>query len=166
VFRTKPISHDSVAGALAKAERYRLLNQPGDAESICRDILDIEPGNQRALSSLVLALTDQLPEQPRCFDEALLALSRLESSYDRAYFAGLAWERRAKARTRAGGHGSGTYAYEWLHKAMDLFEQAEALRTEGNDDSILRWNACVRFLKHHPEVRPREQDVPEPILSE
>jgi hypothetical protein len=45
VFALKPISHDSVANALAKAERYRLLNEPNEAESICHDILQIEPDN-------------------------------------------------------------------------------------------------------------------------
>ena len=166
MLRTKPISHDSVSGALAKAERYRLLNEPGEAESICWDILDIEPDNQQALSSLVLALTDQLAEHSRSFDEAIAAVSKLETPYDRAYYCGIAWERRAKARNHSGGHGSGPYVHEWLQKAMDYFEKAEELRPAGNDDSILRWNACVRYLRHHPEVRPRTDDVPDPILSE
>ena len=67
MFATKPISHDSVAGALAKAERYRLLNEPGEAESICRDILQIEPNNQAALVNLILALTDQIPQYAGSF---------------------------------------------------------------------------------------------------
>src|SRR4051794_21640611 len=120
MFQTKPISHDSVAGALAKAERYRLLNEPGEAESICYDILEIEPDNQQALSTLVLALTDQLPQNSRAFDPALAAASRLQSPYDRAYYSGIAWERRAKARRHSGGHGSGGYVYDWTRKAMDL----------------------------------------------
>lgn len=166
MFQTKPISHDSVAGALARAERYRLLNEPGEAESICWDILDIEPDNQQALSSLVLALTDQLSENPRSFDGAIAAAAKLTSTYDRAYYTGIAWERRAKARRHSGGHGSGPYVHEWVRKAMSCFEQAEKLRAPGNDDAILRWNACVRFLQHHPEVQPRTDDVQDPILSE
>jgi len=166
VFQTKPISHDSIAGALAKAERYRLLNEPGEAESICSDVLDIEPNNQQALSFLVLALTDQLNEHPRAFDQALSAAGRLTSPYERAYYSGIAWERRGKARSRAGGHGSGGYAFQWLRRALDCFEEAESLRPAGNDDAILRWNACVRFMKQHPEVAPRSEDIPEPILSE
>ena len=62
MFALKPISRDSVAGALAKAERYRLLNEPNEAESICRDILQVDPANQEALISLILALTDQMSE--------------------------------------------------------------------------------------------------------
>ena len=92
MFQTKPISHDSVAGSLAKAERYRLLNEPEDAESICRDILEAEPRNQQALTSLVLALTDQLPHNAHAFEEALSAAGRLQAPYDKAYYAGIAWE--------------------------------------------------------------------------
>src|ERR1041384_4544695 len=97
MFALKPISHESVAGALAKAERYRLLNEPGEAESICRDILEIEPRNQDALISLMLAFTDQIGHDSRAFSDALEVVDRLESTYDCAYYAGIAWERRAKA---------------------------------------------------------------------
>ena len=31
--------------AVAKAKQYRVLNQPAEAESICRDILEVEPEN-------------------------------------------------------------------------------------------------------------------------
>ena len=46
MFALKPISQASITGALAKAERYRLLNEPNEAESICRDILEVEPDNR------------------------------------------------------------------------------------------------------------------------
>src|SRR6059036_1968926 len=105
----KRLHKDAIPAALAKAERYRLLNEPGEAESICCDILEIEPENQQALSFLVLALTDQLTEHPRAFDKALSAATRLVSPYERAYYSGIAWERRGKARCRTGGHGSGGY---------------------------------------------------------
>ena len=35
--------------ALEKALRYRLLNEPVEAESICRDVLEVDPDNQAAL---------------------------------------------------------------------------------------------------------------------
>src|SRR5262252_8912137 len=124
MYLLKPISHDSVTGALAKAERYRLLNEPGEAESICRDILEIEPRNQAAQITLILALTDQIGSHPHAFDDATAVADRLESAYDRAYYAGIAWERRAKARHEGRGRGACNYVYDWLLKAMDLFEQA------------------------------------------
>jgi len=166
MFATKPISHDSVAGALAKAERYRLLNEPGEAESICRDILQIEPNNQVALVNLILALTDQLPQCAGSFADAIATVSQLDSPYDRAYYAGIAWERRAKARYQTADHGAYRYVYEWIIIALRLFEKAEPLRLLGNDDALLRWNACVRFLDQHHELTPAATDVAEPIVSE
>ena len=166
MFTLKPISHDSVSGALARAERYRLLNEPGEAESICRDILAVEPDHQPALISLILSLTDQIAHDGHAFGNALTLVDQLEAPYDRAYYAGIAWERRAKARHHGGGQGAHNYAYEWIVRALELFEEAEALRTPGNDDAVLRWNACVRYLGRHKELARRSEDIPEPIVSE
>ena len=166
MFELKPISHESVPGALAKVERYRLLNDPWEAESICRDILAIEPDHQQARISLILALADQIADEPTAFSNALTAVDLLESRYDRVYYAGIVWERRAKARHHGGGQGAHHYVYEWIVKAMELFEDAEPLRAPGNDDAVVRWNACVRFLWHHKELVPRTEDIAEPIVSE
>lgn len=166
MFARKPISHESVPGAMARVERYRLLNEPMEAESICRDILDIEPENQQALINLVLALTDQIPQDGRCFTEALATAERLRGAYDRVYYAGICWERRAKGRHHRADHGAQQHVYEWLVEALRLFEQAQNLRTAGNDDSVLRWNACVRYLERHRELAPRQEEALEPIASE
>jgi hypothetical protein len=165
MFTLKPISPESVPSALAKAERYRLLNEPQEAESICRDILAIEPDNQQALISLILALTDQLASDAHAFANTLSVVERLQAPYDRAYYAGIAWERRAKARYH-GGHGAHQYVYEWIMRAMELFEDAERLRPAGNDDALLRWNACVRYLARHKELVKPTVEVAEPIVSE
>ena len=166
MFNLKPISHDSIETALAKAERYRLLNEPHEAESICHDILTVDPTNRQARISLVLALTDQIPQEPAAFNSAVSAISNLESEYDRAYYSGIAWERRAKAYFDANGPGSSGYVHDWIVKALQFFGQAEHLRPAGNDDAILRWNTCVRFLERHKDLRPKTEETPEPILSE
>jgi hypothetical protein len=166
MFALKPIHQDSVPGALAKAERYRLLHEPTEAESICLDILEIEPDNKQALVSLILALTDEIPHARHAFGEALAAVQRLPSAYDRAYYAGICWERRAKGHHRRGGHGVQSHVYEWLVQALHLFAEAESLRAAGNDDAVLRWNACVRYLERHKELAPRAEEVFEPISSE
>jgi hypothetical protein len=166
MFNLKPISPNSVEGALAKAERYRLLNEPNEAESICRDILGIEPHNRQAQISLILALTDEIPQESSSFARAMEAIPVLESPYDRAYYSGIAWERRAKALYGSKGPGSSGYVHDWIVKALHFFEEAERLRPEGNDSSILRWNACVRFLERHKELAPKAEEAPEPILSE
>lgn len=166
MFTLKPISPDSIQNALARAERYRLLHEPEEAESICRDILAADPANRHARVSLILALTDELPHDPTVFARAIEAIPALESPYDRAYYSGIAWERRAKAAYRTGGPGSSIYIYDWLVKALHLFEEAERLRPSGNDDSLLRWNACVRFLERHKDLAPQAEEAPEAILSE
>ena len=166
MFTLKPISSDSVSDALAKAERYRLLNEPSEAESICRDILEIDPTNRQALVSLILALTDEIPEEASSFARAMEAIPHLKTEYDRAYYSGIAWERRAKALFKSKGRGSSAYVYDWIVEALQFFEEAERLRPAGNDSSILRWNACVRFLGRHKDLAPRAESAPEPILSE
>ncbi len=103
---------------------------------------------------------------PGVFATALATVARFPSGYDRAYYAGIAWERRAKARYRGSSHGAHDRVYEWIAGAMELFEEAERLRGTGNDDAILRWNACVRFLGVHKEVAPRGVEVTDPIVSE
>ena len=45
-----PISPDAVPAALEKAEHYRLLNEPEEAESICVDVLEVEPDDQQAFA--------------------------------------------------------------------------------------------------------------------
>jgi hypothetical protein len=167
MFTLKPISPDSVDSALAKAERYRLLHEPHEAESICRDILEVAPANREARISLILSLTDQFPHEECAFASAMAVISGLEAPYDRAYYSGIASERRAKARYAAGRMGSGGYVYDWIVKALGLFEEAERLRPPGSgDDAILRWNACVRFLERHKELTLKTEERLEPILLE
>jgi hypothetical protein len=166
MFALKALSHDSIGGALAKAERYRLLHEPVQAESICRDILDIEPENQNAMICFVLAQTDQIATDKRAFQKAIASAAGLSGTYDRAYYTGIAWERRARALHHEGAMGSSHSVYEWTVKALHYFEEAEHLRSPGNDDALLRWNTCVRFLRQHPELTPRAQEIPEAIVSE
>ena len=99
MFEPKPISRDAIPAALTKAERYRLLNEPGEAESICLDILQIESENQEALVMLLLALTDQFRDETSSSRNAAARvadlLPRLTDEYDRLYYSGLVRERRA-----------------------------------------------------------------------
>ena len=162
----KSLRPDAVAAALEKAERYRLLNEPGEAESICLDALAIEPDNQRALTILLLALTDQLDrEGGRTLSRARELLPRLLDPYVRAYHAGLLFERQAKACLRRGAPRAGEMAYEWLRLATEQFAAAESLRPDGNDDAILRWNSCVRLLRSSAAIRPGERETTPELLE-
>jgi len=159
----KSISRDAIPAALDKAERYRLLNEPAQAESICHDILAVDPDNQQALIALLLSLTDQFPADPaECFAQAKAIVPKLRGEYERHYYRGLIYERRGHAAALQNHPGSATAAYEWLREAMDLFEQAEAVRPQGNDDAILRWNSCLRLIERyhlHPETVPAGDPV-------
>ena len=164
MFELKPITPDAIPRALDKAERYRLLNEPSDAESICLDILRIDPENQKALVAMLLAVTDQFEGFTADASRAQGVLHRLRDEYQRVYYAGIISERKAKAHLKKGGPGSGYAAYDGFREAMSFYEKAEALRPPGNDDAILRWNACARILMDHPSLGPApEERVEHPL---
>ena len=147
MFEFKPLTPDAVPAALEKAMRYRLLNEPGDAESICHDILRIEPDNEKALVTLLLAITDRFSKGYAVgSSKAHEVLARLRDAYDRAYYAGIISERQAKALLAQNTPGVGFDAHELLCEAMAWYEKAEAIRPPHNDDALLRWNACARII--------------------
>lgn len=166
MFDLKALSSEAVPRALAKAERYRLLNEPGEAESICLDALAADPDNQEAIAILLLALTDQFVGNQRRISDAWHAVARLRDEYDRAYYTGIIWERRAKALLAHDTPRGGSRSYEWLREAMTYYERAEAIRPLNNDDALLRWNACARLLMQDSHLEPAREEPSEPLLSE
>lgn len=160
MFPIKPIDKSAISRALEKAERYRLLNEPREAESICRDILAIDPDNQPALICLVLALSDLFHGLHIKADEARTLIPRLKDEFHRRYYAGVVEERLAKALMVAG-YPKETI-FDLLRAAMECFDQAEAIAPAGNDDGILRWNACVRIIQRERlEPAPGPTHIPE-----
>jgi hypothetical protein len=166
MFELKPISPDGVAAALQKADRYRLINDPSSAESICLDVLQVDPEHQQALVSLLLAITDQFADGPtEGARRARELLPRLTDRYKRAYYAGIICERCGKAELHRAVPGAEGMAYDWFREAMEWYEKAEAMRPAGNDEAILRWNTCARLLDRSPQIRPREEEWVEPSLE-
>ena len=103
----KPITPEGIPAALQKAERYRLLNESSAAESICLDVLEIEPANQTALVSLLLAITDQfIDESSDGVTRARAVIPRLSDEYERVYYTGIIFERRARAQLIRGSMGA------------------------------------------------------------
>ncbi len=166
MFELKTLSPDAVPRALAKAERYRLLNEPGEAESICLDALAVDPTNQEAVAMRLLALTDQFDADATCVSEAWKTVGRLTDEYERTYYTAIIYERRAKALLRHATPRGGPRAYEWLREAMACYERAEALRPPNNDDALLRWNACARLIMSDHHLVPMSQEPAEPLLLE
>ena len=161
----KKISEISVPSALEKAQRYRLLNEPSEAESICHDILEVDPKNNDAKVMLILSLSDQLGDRMSAFTEAQVIVDTLTDDYDRSYFMGLLCERRARAHFRQSSMGCEHVAYDWFQDALKFFDEAAKRRPKGNDDSYFRWNAVVRTLEQHPSLQPHQEN-PEPQVLE
>jgi hypothetical protein len=154
----KSLHKDAIPAALEKAERYRLLNEPGEAESICLDILAVDPENQQAIITLLLALTDRFEKGYGVSDmQTKELLARIKSQYDQAYYSGIIAERRAKMKMRQNTPDCRFQAYDLFREAMNCFEKAEPIRPPGHDDAILRWNTCARIIERNNLV-PREPE--------
>ena len=140
MFPLKQITPEAIPRALAKAERYRLLNEPEEAESICLDILAIDADNQAAAITLLLSLTDQFRGgRPECFAEAQAVVPRLHGEYERLYYSGIIWERRGTARLDRGGVGSAQVVFPWLQHGNGMLRQG-------------RGNSTARQRRRHPAL--------------
>ena len=158
----KPISAAAVPKAIKRAEQYRLLNEPEQAESICLDILAAQPGDQYALTVLILAITDQFGrEGSGGVRQATEYVNRLDDEYQRLYYGGLVLERQARAYLRRGK--SRVAAYDCIRDAMDHYEKAERLRPEDDDSALLRWNACLRTIRRGQLQPPAADEREQPL---
>jgi hypothetical protein len=162
----KRLSTAAIPAALAKAERYRLLNESEQAQSICEDVLAADPDNFDAMRMLILALTDSFPKQDGSVSRAQELVARLPSEYERAYFGGLVAERRARALLARPGPSRSISAGDLLRQAMQLFERAEGVKPANNDDALLRWNACARLISRHPELSEVGDHRTAPVMLE
>ena len=165
MFELKSLSPAAIPAALAKAERYRLLNEPEQSQSICEDVLRTDPDNRDARVTLILALSDQFGRHyPQAAGRAMELVAALPSEYERMYFSGLIAERRGRALLDHPGPGARA-AVEWLIEAMDSYERAEALRPPDNDEARLRWNACARTLNTRQDLAAPDDRTPA-VLNE
>src|SRR3954451_21688588 len=155
----KQLHKDAIPSALEKAERYRLLNEPGEAESICLDILAVDPDNQRAVITLLLAFIDRFEKGYGVSEtQTKQLLGRLKSQYERAYYSGIIAERRAKAKLRQPTPGCRFQAYDLLREEMDWSDKAEPLSPTGHDDAVLRWNSCARIIERNKLIAREEEE--------
>ncbi len=147
----KQLSKEVVPAALERALRYRLLNEPHEAESICCDVLEIEPHNKEARITLLLAITDQFQvDFHAAMQRAKEALQRLDGAYEQAYYGGIVHERWAKAQLSRGVPID--VAISWFREAMRSYEKAETLSPPDDPDAILRWNTCLRYIQRNVDV--------------
>lgn len=163
----KPLNPEAIPAALEMARRYRLLNEPEETESICRDILAVDPDHQDALITMLLALTDKFADrglQPS-FEQAREIVAKLDSSYCKSYYTGIIYERRAKCHLKQETPMAGVLSHSWFVKAMKAYGQALAGCDPDNQDAVLRWNSCARFINEHPDVKPDDSDQSEMLLD-
>ena len=154
MFELKPLPRQGIETALVKVERYRLLGEPWEAESICRDILAVDPENQEALRELIGAIAQQIGSGlGGDVSETARLIGDLRSEFDREYYSGIVQERRAKELLAHGTLGVGPAVYELLVKAMDHYEEAQSVSAPGNDSAILRWNTCARIIMQN-DLKP------------
>lgn len=161
-FQLKTIAADGIPLALDKAERYRLLNDPVQAESICHDVLAVESDNQDALRCIILSLTDQFSASgaANAAREARAYVVKLADEYERAYYSGLVYERETRAFLHRK-NAVRSAAYNGFRHAMEWYERAEAVRPAGNVDAVLRWNSCVRAIERERlEPASEERELP------
>jgi hypothetical protein len=155
----KPLSREAIPAALEKAVRYRLLNEPAEAESICLDVLKADAENQEALITLLLAVTDRFTKGYGVSDtQARELLGRIKSEYERAYYSGIVAERRAKVKLTQNTPDCRFQAFDLFQEAMSWFEKAEKIRPPGHDDALLRWNTCARIIERNKLVQREEED--------
>ena len=165
MYQPKRIAADAIPSALEKALRYRLLNEPLEAESICRDVLEIDPENQEAVMQLILAITDQFStEFSQSIDRATELLPGLVGDYERHYYAGIINERWAKAQMSR--KVPGDVVYSWFQKALVCYERAEELSSSDDADATLRWNTCVRILQRSAHIRPNSPKMRRDMAAE
>ncbi|NQZ54398.1 MAG: hypothetical protein HRT93_09130 [Piscirickettsiaceae bacterium] len=144
----------AVAQAIEKAKQYRSLLEPDIAESICLDVLNIDPDNQEVLIIYILALLDQISRSEKQTQIKTIerTIEKLTSQYQRYYYAGLLNERRARHLiTQAMSH---SFAYDYFIEALNFYQQAVDKCPEQNDEAILRWNSCIRTIEKE-KLKPR-----------
>jgi len=166
MYKLKRLTAEGIGNAMRKAERYRILGEPFEAESICVDVLEVEPGNHEARVLLILSLTDQFRANLSRVAEAATLAEELEDEYERFYYSGIVAERLGKAQLTRGGPCSDDYANRALREAMAWYERAEAIRPPGDDDAILRWNTCARTISRRGFTLPSDMSQSALFMTE
>ncbi len=164
MFELKQISKQSIPKALTRAKHYRLLNEPRQAESICRDILQVDPDHQIALVIMILAITDRF-DMGSGASPAKNLCAQLTDPYEQVYFRGIIEERLGKAALKRTTPRVKYIAYEHYRTAMSYYEEAEKISPNGNQDAILRWNSCVRGIQEFKLMPAKDDDRVQPYLD-
>jgi len=167
-FAFRLLSKDSIPDAMKKAERYRLLGEPDEAESVCLDVLQVDPENQEARVDLILAISDQFGRERRPrVDLAMKVVGELKDDYQRQYYEAVVLEREARAHIDL--ETPPVLVFLRYCEAMDHFASAATIRPPGDDSAVIRWNACVRAIRRRqmqPGLESEEFEDAWPRMTE
>ena len=94
----------------------------------------------------------------KAINEAKELCQNLESDYEKVYYRGIISERYGKVALKRSTPRAKYIAYEHYRDAMIFFEKAQEIHPEGNQDAVLRWNACVRAIKEFKIEPAPDQD--------
>ena len=154
----KTLGADQVSSALAAAEQCRAGGEAETAESICTDILEVDPGNARAIELLLWSRVDLLGEgRYGGVERAQEALALVQSDFERHYLEGVICEQQARFLIGKRGRHSSRVAYDWFRHAMDAFEEAARIAPD-RPEASLRWNACLRSIERDRHCAPDLDD--------
>ena len=157
----KTIEKADLDAALAAAQNSWSELRADNAESICLDILEADPGNQSALELLLRSRIELLKKGlPRGVAQAEELIPRLESDFDKAFFSGMLREGQARYLLEKRGRQSSNVAYSWFRQAMEDYEEALS-KNPGRIEPKLHWNACVRTIQSNPHCIPPPEDAEE-----
>src|SRR5262245_55388896 len=141
-FAFRLLSKDSIPDAMKKAERYRLLGEPDEAESVCLDVLQVDPENQAARVDLILAISDQFGRERRPrVDLAMKVVGELKDEYQRRYYEAVVLEREARAHLDL--DTPPVLVFLRYCEAMDKFAAAAEIRPAGGDSAVCHADARV-----------------------
>ncbi len=159
MFDLKPLSKEAIPKAIDRAKQYRQLNQPWHAESICRDVYAVDPDHQQNLIILFLAITDQFvnDKHGKSMQDAEEIIDKLRDEYQRDYARGIVFERQASAAIKRGGPRASYIAYYHILRALEFYEKSAKSHPDKNEESILRYNTCVRMVEEF-DLKPAPDD--------
>ena len=130
-----------------------------------RTCLQADPSNADAVRTLILALTDSFQyHELGSVSRAQDLVATLPSEYERAYFAGLVAERRARALLVRGGPGRACPRAICCARRCAPSNAPNRVKPSDNDDALLRWNACARLFQRHPELVAADEERTAPVM--
>ena len=154
----KNLESADLDAALAAAQASWAELRAEETESICLDILELDPNHRSTLDLLLRCRIELLKKGlPQSVARAQELIPQLDSDFDQAFYSGMIREAQARYLLEKRGRATSGVAYSWFRHAMDDFAAASNLDA-GRVEPKLHWNACLRTLENNPQCVPPPED--------